>query len=158
VTAINLLFLQGKLLPIYQFLLLGGLDALEVGQNEVVGKALESLGATFPPALYRELCTLFIKRDRAVVSMGILTHIVENTVTALYDVVDEILSSTRHDELHRYGVLLLAASRSDDLVEHLFSLAKLSPQRHLPNYIEALELVPGPAKNDLLESLRKRLD
>ncbi len=155
VTAINLLVQHEKTLPIYQFLLLGGLDALEAGQNEVVGKALESLGAKFPAALYRDLCTLFVKRDRAVVSMGLLTHIIENQVSDLYDVVDDILTSTRHDELHHYGVLLLAASRSDALVQRLFALAKLSPERHVPNFIEALELVPGPAKDDLLESLRR---
>ena len=155
-TAINLLAQQRQILPIYQFLLLGGMDALESGQNEVVGKALESLGDGFPVDLYRRLIDLFVERDRAVVSMGIITHIVEHQVRELYPVLEAIITQTRHDDLHNYGLVMLAVSRDADLIARLFSLAKLSPQRRVANFIEALELVPGHEKDDLLAALRAR--
>jgi hypothetical protein len=157
VTAINLLAQQRQTLPIYQFLLLGGIDALEAGQYEVVGKALESLGSRFPVDLYQQLTDLFLPRDRAVVSMGIITHIVENQVSTLYPLLDTILTSTRHDELHNYGVVMMAASRVTALEQQLFRLARLSTQQRLPNFIAALELVPGDEKDELLADLRRRL-
>ena len=157
VTAINLLSQQRQVLPIYQFLLVGGLDALGSGQNEIVGKAMESLGGGFPVDLYRQLIALFAERDRAVVNMGIVTHIVEHKIHELYPDLDDIISQTRHDELHNYGVVMLAASRDDDLINRLFELAKLSPQHRVANFVEAIELVPGDEKNDLLAMLRARL-
>jgi hypothetical protein len=42
------------------------------------------------------------------------------------------------------------------LIARLFALAKLSPQRRVANFIEALELVPGAEKDDLLATLRAR--
>lgn len=156
VTAINLLYQQGKTLPIYQFLLLGSMDALDVGRNEVVGKALESLGGRFPVDLYRKLIDLFMALDRAVINMGMVTHIVENQVRDLYDTLDDIISQTRHDELHNYGVVMMAASRDDDLIKRLYALAKLSPPHRLANFIEAIELVPGDEKDELLDMLRGR--
>jgi hypothetical protein len=156
ITAINLLSQRRQAHTIYAFLLLGGLDALEVGQNEVVGRALESLGADFPIHLFQQLIEVFLPRDRAVVSMGIITHIVDNRVRELYDVVDSIMKDTRHDELHHYGAIMLAASRNDELVNRLYALAKISPPHRIATFIEALELVPGEEKNDLLEWLKER--
>lgn len=156
VTAINLLSQRGQTAPIYTFLLLGGLDALEAGQHEVVGRALESLGRSFPAALYRELINVFLPRDRAVINMGIVTHIVENEAVDLYDVLDEIIKNTRHDELHHYAVVILAASRSPELIHRLYEHAKLSPAHRLANFIEAVELVPGDEKDAMLEWLQKR--
>lgn len=156
VTAINLLNRHSRTATIYQYLLLGGLDAIEAGQNEVVGKALESLGAEFPVALYRELIDLFAERDRAMVNMGIITHIVDNHVRDLYPVIDDIMNKTRHDELHHYGAVMLAASRNDELIEQLYAQAKLSPLHRIPNYIEALELIPGDEKAEMLVWLQKR--
>ena len=127
-TAINLLYQQDKTLPIYGFLLSAGLDAAQLGDHEVVGKALESLGPHFPAALYRELCEVCLPLDRAVINMGIATHIVENSVSELYPLLDEIVGKTRHDELHRYVVLLLAASRDEALIERLFVLAETQPR------------------------------
>ena len=156
ITAINLLSQRGQAHTIYAYLLLGGLDALEVGQNEVVSRALESLGADFPVALFQSLIDIFLPRDRAVVSMGIITHIVDHRVRELYDVVDGIMKETRHDELHHYGAIMLAASREQELIERLYALAKLSPPHRIANFIEAVELVPGEEKNELLEWLQKR--
>jgi hypothetical protein len=156
VTAINLLSQRGQAHTIYAFLLLGGLDALEVGQNEVVGRALESLGADFPVTLFQQLIDIFLPRDRAVVSMGIITHIVDHRVRELYNVIDHIMKDTRHDELHHYGAVVLAASRDEELIERLYMLAKISPPHRLANFIEAVELVPGDEKNELLEWLRDR--
>lgn len=156
VTAINLLSQRGQAHTIYAFLLLGGLDALEAGQNEVVGRALESLGADFPAALFQQLIDIFLPRDRAVVSMGIVTHIVENHVRELYPVLDDLMTNTRHDELHHYGAVMLAASRDDELIERLYALAKRSTPHRIANFIEAVELVPGDEKNELLAWLRNR--
>jgi hypothetical protein len=132
------------------------LDTLEAGQNEIVGRALESLGTDFPAALYQELINLFLPRDRAVVNMGIVTHIVENEVRELYPALDDILSKTRHDDLHHYGAVMLAASRNPELIGRLFALAKLSPPQRLANYIEAVELVPDDEKDEMLAWLHER--
>jgi hypothetical protein len=156
ITAINLLHEQGKTLPIYQFLLLGGLDALETGRNEVVGKALESLGADFPATLYQQLADLFVPRDRALVNMGIVSHIVEHKVESLYPILDQIITSTRHHELHNYGVVLMAVSRDAALIARLYALAKLSPKQRADNFIEALELIPGEEKDAILALLRRK--
>ena len=158
VTAINLLYQHDKTLPIYEFLLLGGTEAVEAGQNEVVGKALESLGGRFPVDLYRALIDLFVERDRAVVNMGMVTHIVEHRVEALYDKLEDIITYTRHDELHNYGAVMMATSRDDAVIARLYGLAKLSSQHRLANYIEAIELIPGDDKDEMLEMLRKRAD
>jgi hypothetical protein len=145
-TAVNLLRERGQTAPIYSYLLLEGLEA----HSEVVGLALESLGPDFPAALYQELSAPFVPLDRAVVSMGIVTHICENHVRDLYPLVDEIITSTRHDELHRYAVLLLAASRDPEQINRLRALAKLSPPYRCANFIEALELIPGETHGELL--------
>jgi hypothetical protein len=157
VTAVNLLARQGIVLPIYQYLLLAGLDALEMGLNEVVGKALESLGEDFPINLYQPLIDLFVPRDRALVSIGIISHIVEHKLDALYPAIETIITTTRHHDLHNYAVVMLAASRDTALMDILFTLAKLSPQHRIDNFIAALELVPGSEKDELLEQLNKRL-
>jgi len=156
VTAVNLLFRQNKILPIYQYLLMGGLDALEVGQNEVVGKALESLGENFPVELFRPLTELFVPRDRAVVNMGIISHILEHKVEPLYPVVEQIITETRHDDLHHYGVVMLAASRDSGLIARLYALAKIAPKHRIENFVEAVELTPGEEKDALLNFLKRK--
>lgn len=153
ITAINLLTQQSQPLVLYQYLVLGGLDALEAGLNEVVGKALESLGPDFPPALYAELTDLFAPRDRAVVSMGLMTHIVEHRVTSLYDRLEPIITGTRHDDLHHFAVILLAASRDNTLINLLFRLAKVSPPYRRASFIEALALVPTSEARELAVQL-----
>ncbi len=155
-TAINLLAQQGQPLLLYQFLLLAGLDALEAGQNELVGKALESLGEAFPVPLYRDLADLFVPRDRALINMGIVTHIVENRVADLYPLLDTIMTGTRHTELHHYGAVMLAASRDAELTGKLFQLAKNSPQHRIGNFLAALELVPGEQAREIAAALRQR--
>lgn len=157
VTAVSLLQQQGHALPIYGFLLASGVDALEAGLNEAVGRALEALGPEFPPDLYRSLAELFIPRDRAVVSLGIVAYIVEQRAAALYDIVERVMTTTRHDELHHFCAVTLAASREPALTALLYRLAQTSPQRHIGNYIEALELLPGDEKNDAVAALKRRL-
>lgn len=157
VTAINLLSELNNALPIYSYLLLAGMDAIELGQYEVVGRALESLGADFPIAQYQALIDLFAPRDRAVVSMGIISHIVEHRVEPLYPVIETIMITTRHDELHHYAAVMMAAGRDPALTARLLRLADDSPSRRLPDFIEALELLPGPEKDDTLKRLRARL-
>lgn len=156
VTAVNLLARQGQTLPIYQYLLLGGLDALEAGLNEVVGRALESLGGDFPANLYAPLVELFLPRDRALVSMGIVSHIVENRVVSLYPAVEQIITGTRHHELHHYAVVLLAAARDEALTAMLYRLAKASPKHRVENFLAALELIPGEEKVSIAQLLNDR--
>ncbi len=155
-TAITLLERHEVIAPIYQFLLVSGLDALEAGHNEIVGKGLESLGKDFPISLYTDLTEIFAKRDRALVNMGIISHIIDYRVKALYAKLEEIITTTRHDELHNYGVVMLAASRDETLKNLLFQLAKLGPERQIENFLEALALVPDEQAQVLSDSLKKR--
>lgn len=155
-TAITLLEKHEVIAPIYQFLLVSGLDALEAGHNEIVGKALESLGKDFPVALYADLIEIFAGRDRALVNMGIISHIVDYRVETLYAKLETIITSTRHHELHHYGVVMLAAARDETLKALLFRLVKTSPQRRIENFVEALALLPDEEAQVLRDSLQKR--
>lgn len=157
ITAINLLAQQGHTLAIYQFVLLAGMDVIDSGHHETLGKALESLGPLFPVPLYTELVDLFGPRDRALVNMGLITHIVEQRITELYARLENLISSTRHDELHRYGVVMLAAARDDTLAALLFRLAQVSPPHRRANFIEALELVPGEKAQEIIRFLSEQM-
>lgn len=157
ITAINVLSHQGNILPIYQYALLAGLDAIELMRYEVLGKALESLGAAFPVNLYAQLVELFAPRDRALVNMGLITHIAEQRLETLYPALEDMITSTRHEELHHYGVVMLAASRDEKLTPILYRLAQISPLHRIDNFIEALELVPGPKAKSIIEFLKSRL-
>ncbi|MBZ0295657.1 MAG: hypothetical protein K8L99_24075 [Anaerolineae bacterium] len=155
-TAINVLSRQGKILPIYQYVLLAGLDAVEAVQYEVLGKAVESLGASFPANLYGELVDLFAPRDRALINMGLITHIVEQRLEALYPALENMITRTRYDELHHFGVVMLAASRDEALITILYRLAQVSPPPRADNFVEALELVPGQKAESIIEFLKSR--
>jgi hypothetical protein len=72
--------------------------------------------------------------------------------------IDSIMATTRHDELHHYAAVMLAASRDEALIARLFRLAEESSTRRLPHFIEAVALVPGEEKDDLLARLHDRLE
>ena len=155
-TALNLLAQQEQKPLIYGWLLAGADEALELTLDELVGRALESLGADFPHGLFQSLVEQLAGRDRALVSMGLATHIIEHRVRPLYDALESILTQTRHDDLHHYILVLLAGARDADLERRLLALARLSPPRRCGNFLAALELLPGEADAELSAWLRAR--
>ncbi|MDD9955272.1 MAG: hypothetical protein OXP68_03525 [Anaerolineaceae bacterium] len=157
-TALNLLAQQEQAQLVYAWLLSSASEALDLALDELVGRALESLGNDFPADLYRPLLEQFARRDRALVSMGLATHIIESRSESLYDALETILIKTRHDELHHYILVLLAGARDDELERRLLALAKLSPPRRRRNFLAALELLPAEPDQELLARLRQPQD
>ena len=155
-TALNLLTQQEQPQLVYGWLLAGADEALELTLDELVGRALESLGSDFPTDLYQPLLEQLAKRDRALVSMGLATHIIKSRAQPLYDALEAILTQTRHDDLHHYILVLLAGARDAELERRLSALARLSPPRRCQNFLAALELLPGEPDAELLAWLRER--
>ena len=151
-TALNLLVRYERWQPIYQYVLL--VRDYKPEYADVVSHALESLPADFPVALYAAAAQQFIERDLAVEQTGIVGSIVEQRRTELYPLLEQIVKQTRYGDLHRYTVIQMAAARDRKLSEMLFALAKFSSLEHIPNFVEALELMPG--SDDMLKMLRSR--
>ena len=157
-TAIDVLVASNQRLPIYQFLLRGGEAMARSQRGELTGKALESLGADFPLHLYDELIVQYQELDQPTASMGIINFLVDGRAEALYDRLEEVIGSTRDGDLRRYGLVMMAAARDDELGERLLRMAKLSREDDLPLFIDAVEICHLPEREETLESLRKRLD
>jgi hypothetical protein len=151
-TALNLLVRYERWHPIYAYLLLLGEYKPEYA--DVVSRALESLPADFPAALYAAAARRFIERDGAVEQTGIVGYVVEHRRADLYPLLEQILSKTANGDLHRYAVIQMAAARDPALNAQLIALAKLSPLERVGNFTEALALVPG--SEETLALLRKR--
>ena len=151
-TALNLLVRYERWQPIYQYLLL--VDGYKPEYADVVSHALESLPSDFPAALYRAAADHFIERDKAVEQTGIVGYIVGGRRNELYPLLEQIVAKTQSGDLHRYTVIQMAAAREPMLNEVLFMLAKRCSLEHIPNFIEALDLVPG--SQDVLKLLRRR--
>ena len=151
-TALNLLVRYERWQPIYQYLLL--VRDYKPEYADVVSHALESLPADFPAALYAAAAHKFIERDQPVEQTGIVGYIVEQHRADLYPLLEQIVAKTRYGDLHRYAVIQMAAAREPALNQMLFALAKRSSLEHIPNFIEALELVPG--SDEMLKLLRSR--
>lgn len=156
ITAINVLLRANQPLPIYGFLLLKGERFLEQGKGEVIARAFESLGADFPPALYRAAAERFIGYDLPVVTSGIIDYIVGNRLDSFYPWLQEIIQGTRHPDLHRYGLIMMATARDETLRAALYAMAKMMPLKRVENYIEAIELTSGGERDELLAALRRR--
>ncbi|MBN1966210.1 MAG: hypothetical protein JW910_16300 [Anaerolineae bacterium] len=156
-TALGVLIRFGETLPVYGFLLRQGRDCVARGYHEVVGKALASLGADFDPDLYAALAEPLLALDAPVVSMGVVDHVVEGRVDALYPLLERLITRTKDADLHRYAVLALAAARHDPLTGLLYQLARRRPLRYLRDYLEAVELSAHPERDALLAQLRDRL-
>ena len=150
--ALNLLVRYERWQPIYQYLML--VEGYKPEYADVVSKALESLPADFPMALYEAAAALFIERDMAVEQTGIVGYIVERRRQELYPLLEQIAAKTRFGDLHRYTVIQMAAAREPALNEVLFMLAKRSSLERINNFIEALQLVPG--SQDVLKLLKGR--
>jgi hypothetical protein len=156
ITAINVLLRANQPLPIYGFLLLKGERFLEQGKGEVVARAFESLGADFPPALYRAAAERFTGYDLPVVTSGIIDYIVQNRVNEFYPWLQDIIKGTKHPDLHRYGLIMMATARDETLRTALYTMAKMTPLKRIADYIEAVELTSGSERDELLASLRRR--
>ncbi len=151
-TALNLLVRSERWLPIYQYALL--IDGYKAEYADVVSRALESFPADFAAPLYMALAQRFIKRDQAVEQTGIIGYVVDHRRADLYPLLEQIITTTRSSDLHRYCVIQLAAARDPALNQLLFALAKRCPLDRVPHFVEALELTPG--SDEVLKLLRKR--
>lgn len=156
VTAITLLANLDERLPIYQLLRLAGRALIENKLSDVVGKAFEALGPTFPTALFADLAAGYGALDVSPVSAGIINAVIERRSTELYPLLEQIITQTRDTDLHRYGLIMMAAARDDTLTERLYALARLSPLARVANFIAALELTSSSERDDLLETLHRR--
>ena len=156
-TAVDVLVASNQRLPIYQFLLRGGEGMARTGRGELTGKALESLGADFPPHLYEDLIEQYQALDQPTASMGIVNFIIEARAEALYDRLEAVILATRDVDLRRYGLVMMAAARDDTLGERLLRMAKLARQDDLPLFIDALDICHLPQREAALDRLHKRL-
>lgn len=155
-TAIKVLVASDQRLPIYQFLLRGGVEMARTARGELTGAALESLGDDFPHSLYADLIERYQALDQPTATMGIINWIIEGRAAALYDRLENVILSTPDADLRRYGLVMMVASRDDELGERLLQMAKRAPTRDLPQYIEAIEVCQLPARDETLENLRRR--
>lgn len=155
-TAIKVLVASNQRLPIYQFLLRGGLEMAQSARGELSGKALESLGDDFPLHLYEDLIELYQAIDQPTATMGIINWIIEGRKQALYERLEDVILSTRDADLRRYGLVMMAAARDDELGERLLGMAKVARRDNLPLFIEAVEICHLPERDEALEKLRSR--
>ena len=156
-TALDVLAGAEQHLPIYQFLLRAGESMARTGRGELVGKALESLGADFPAPLYAQLMMQYREIDQATASMGIINCVVAARQAALYDELETLIAQTRHVDLRRYGLVMMAAARDDDLSERLLRMARVARLDDVPLFIEALEICQHAARDELMDLLLRRL-
>jgi len=156
-TAIKVLVASNQRLPIYQFLLRGGVEMAQSGRGELTGKALESVGDDFPLSLYQDLIEQYQAIDQPTATMGIINWIIDGRVEALYQRLTELILATRDADLRRYGLVMMAAARDEALGERLLQMAKTARVDDLPLFIEAVEICHLPARGEALENLRRRM-
>lgn len=153
-TALNLLVRYERWQPIFQYLLMVGSYKAEYA--DVVSRALEALPADFPAALYAAAAERFITQSHSVEQTGIVGYVVEHRRAELYPLLAQVISTTRSSDLHRYALIQMAAARDAALNALLFELAKRTPLDYVPNFIDALELVPNSEETLKLLRARKR--
>lgn len=156
-TAVDVLAQANQQLSIYQFLLGRGDHMARTKRGELTGKALESLKTDFPQALYQQLIYNYQALDMPTASIGIINYIIDNRLFALYDSLEDIILSTSDPDLRRYGLVMMSASRDEDLTERLLRMARLAKRDHIPLYIEAIEVCNHPERDTTLAQLQKRL-
>jgi hypothetical protein len=156
-TAVEVLAQANHRLPIYQFLLHQGEFMAKTQRGELTGKAFESLGDDFPLHFYHELIVTYQALDLPTASIGMINVIIENRHDTLYDTLEGVILSTRDDDLRRYGLVMMSASRDDDLTDRLLRLARLAKTDHVPLFIEAIEVCNHPDRDITLAQLQKRL-
>lgn len=156
-TAIAVLVASDQRLPIYQFLLRAGIQMAQSARGELTGLALESLGDDFPLHLYADLIDLYRTIDQPTATIGIINWLVETRSGALYDQLEDLILSTRDVDLRRYGLVMMAAARDEELGERLLRMARLSRTEDLPLFVEAVEICHLPARDEILAMLRRRI-
>lgn len=156
-TAVQVLSQANNRLPIYQFLLHQGEHMAKTKRGELTGKAFESLGADFPLQFYRPLIETYQAIDMPTATIGIFNVIIENRYESLYDTLEDVILSTKDDDLRRYGLVMMSASRDDDLADRLLRLARLAKYDHVPLFVEAVEVCNHPDRDVTLAQLQKRL-
>ncbi len=155
-TAIDVLVAADQRLPIYQFLLCGGVEMAQSARGELTGKALESLSDDFPLPLYEALIEQYQAIDQPTATMGIINWIIDGRVEALYERLENVIIATRDADLRRYGLVMMAAARDDDLGGRLLQMVKVARTDDLPLFIEAIEICHLPERDKALERLRQR--
>ena len=155
--AVKILAAEDRRLPIYHFLLHGGEAMARSGRGELTGLALESLGDDFPQRLYADLMERYAALDQPTASMGIINWVVGRRSETLYDQLERLVMETRDVDLRRYGLVMMAAARDNELSERLMRLSRLSRLDDAPLFIEALEICGHPEREATLALLRRRL-
>ncbi|MDE2949776.1 MAG: hypothetical protein OXT68_03330 [Chloroflexota bacterium] len=155
-TAIDALVAANQRLPIYQFLLHSGEGMARTGRGELTGKALESLGEDFPPHLYGQLIEQYQAIDQPTASMGIINWVIERRAEGLYDRLESVIMRSKDVDLRRYGLVMMAAARDDELSERLLGLARLARTDDIPLFIEALGICQHQERDTTLALLRRR--
>ncbi len=156
-TAIDVLVAADQRLPLYQFLLRDGVTMARTRRGELTGKALESLGEDFPPRFYAGLIAQYQALDQPTASMGIINWIIDGRAEALYDRLERLILESRHVDLRRYGLVMLAAARDEALGERLISMARLARQADIQLFIDALDICQHSQRDATLAALKKRL-
>ena len=155
-TALDVLVASHQRLPIYQFLLHSGAGMARTGRGELTGKALESLGEDFPLRLYAQLIDQYQELDQPTASMGIISWVTERRAKELYDRLESVIMTSKDVDLRRYGLVMMAASRDDELGERLSRMSRLAKLDDVPLFIEALEISQHPERDATLTRLRQR--
>jgi len=156
-TAVDVLVQANQRLPIYQFLLTRGEHMANTKRGELTGKALESLGTDFPQGLYEALIDIYQVLDQPTATIGIINTIVDDRLYGLYDRLEDVILATRDTDLKRYGLVLMSASRDEDLTDRLLRMARLAKLDDVPVFIEAVEVCNHPDRDRTLNQLRDRL-
>ena len=155
-TAVDVLVASNQRLPIYQFLLRDGAGMARSARGELTGKALESLGDDFPLHLYEDLMDQYQEVDQPTASMGIINYVIDRRAETLYDRLEALILGTRDIDLRRYGLVMMAAARDDELSERLLRMARLARHDDIALFIDALEICQHPERDETLASLQKR--
>lgn len=156
ITAMNLLHEQQNTLPICTYLMMLAQVPASMVVPEVESKALELLDPDFPAAVYRTLALPYIESGRVIPQAGIVSYIAANRRVELYDLLETIVTTTRQDDLHRYTLIEIAASRHRPLIDLLYRLAATAPAKSISNFVEAVNLTLDPRRDDVLAALVKR--
>lgn len=157
-TALKVLAGSGQLLPVYLFVLRQGEAFVERGNGEVVASALEALADdALPRRLFAALAEQVAAWDVPVTSGGLAEAITALQIADLYPLLEHMLTTTRHADLVRYMVLVMAAARDQALIDLLYRLARTCPPAQVADYRDAVELTPGDDRDAIIALLERRL-
>ena len=157
-TAIKVLACCGEILPVYLFVQRQGEEFIERGNAETVGQGIEALAdESFPRHLFAELINQFVPFDVPVVSSSIATAIAAHRLDAFYPLLPHMIANTRHPQLLRYVLIVMAGSRNDTLTALLYDLARECSPDLAMDYLDAVELTTGAQRDEIIALLERRL-